>query len=66
MNKEELINSCIEFTRKIDKKFPIRIVYLFGSMAKNTDNKMSDIDIALLFKTDYSSEDDIFIRGDLM
>lgn len=66
MNNEEIINSCIEFIKKINKKFPIGIAYLFGSMAKNTNNKMSDIDIALLFKTDYNSKDDVFIRGDLM
>lgn len=66
MDKEELINSCSEFVEKINKKFPVEIAYLFGSMAKNTHNKMSDIDIALLFKNEYNLEDDIFIRGDLM
>lgn len=66
MNKEELIYSCGKFIEKINKRFPIKIAYLFGSMATNTDNRMSDIDIALLFDNNYNSEEDVFIRGDLM
>lgn len=66
MNKEDILNSCTEFVNIINKKFPVEIAYLFGSMAKNTENNMSDIDIALLFKKDYTAEDDVFIRGELM
>jgi predicted nucleotidyltransferase len=66
MKKEDILNSCAEFVNKINKKFPVEIAYLFGSMAKNTENSMSDIDIALLFKKDYTAEDDVFIRGELM
>lgn len=35
---------------KIGNKYHLVLVYLFGSKATNTDNKLSDIDIAVLLE----------------
>jgi hypothetical protein len=42
---------------RIAKKYRIILVYLFGSKARNTDSKISDIDIAVLLEN--NEEDDL-------
>jgi predicted nucleotidyltransferase len=56
----------INFINDIDKKYKIKFAYLFGSRARgdNTDN--SDIDIAIFFKDEYDSLQEILIRGNII
>lgn len=54
------------FIKEIDKSYPICFGYLFGSMANETYNAMSDIDIALMFEKKYDDIDDVLIRGDII
>lgn len=63
MNNNDFVKLCMEFIIKIDKKYPIKFAYLFGSRAKKTENAMSDIDIALMFNNKYDAVDEVFIRG---
>lgn len=63
MNNNNFVKLCKEFIIKIDKKYPIKFAYLFGSRAKKTENTMSDIDIALMFNNRYDAMDEVFIRG---
>ena len=63
LNKDEIIKKTKIFFRDHDQ---IIAVYLFGSLAKGTFNKNSDIDIAVMFK-DYKDEMKVFdIRLKLM
>lgn len=63
MNNNGFIKICKDFIIKIDKEYPIKLAYLFGSRAKGTENAMSDVDIALIFNNTYDAMDEIFIRG---
>lgn len=56
----------VEFINNVNEKYPITVGYLFGSRAKHTENAMSDIDIALLFKNTYDESNDAFIRGEII
>ena len=57
--REDIINKVNNYQDLVkNSDFPMRIeeVYLFGSFAKGTENKDSDIDVALIvnqFKGDY-------------
>lgn len=63
MNNNDFIEFCKDFIKKIDRKYPIKLAYLFGSRAKGTENAMSDIDIALMFNNSYYAMDEAFVRG---
>ena len=64
--KDELLNKIKCFIEDINKKYTIELAYLFGSIAKGEANNMSDIDIAIKFMNEYSSLEDIFIRGEII
>ena len=51
-----------KYIEKIAKKHGIELIYLFGSKAKNSSSKLSDIDIAVLLEK-YRRKDlkDIFL-----
>jgi uncharacterized protein YutE (UPF0331/DUF86 family)/predicted nucleotidyltransferase len=66
MNRSELIVSCRQFIDKVNKKYKIKLSYIFGSRARGTENNLSDIDIALLFDREYSDMDDALLRGELI
>lgn len=66
MENQSLIKKIINFAEIINDKYPCLVAYLFGSIATNHQNNMSDIDIALMFKESYSDEQKLFIRGELM
>jgi len=66
MRKDELLNKIILFVQDINKKYPLELSYLFGSIAKGEDNNMSDIDIAIKFKNTYTSLNDALIRGEII
>ena len=52
-----ILRSLFDSLRKISKKFNIKGVYLFGSYAKGTDNKDSDIDVAIILDSDANTFD---------
>lgn len=58
-----IINIVKKYINEISKKFEIEAVYLFGSYAKGTNHEDSDIDIAVILKSDINSFD---IMVDLM
>lgn len=51
MSRIEAEKSVKRYIRKLQaEKFPFSAVYLFGSFAKNTFHKWSDIDVAVVSK----------------
>ena len=56
-SKDRLNKIIHSFLEEIQKKFKIDDAYLYGSFAKGTSNKWSDIDIAIV-SSDFS--DDLF------
>lgn len=46
-----------KYIEEISKKFNIKEVYIFGSYAKGTNNKDSDIDIAVILDSDIDTID---------
>lgn len=48
MDKKYAIDITKKFSEEIRKLFPIEKVVLFGSFVKGTNNKWSDIDIAVI------------------
>ena len=67
MSETDIDVTVIDIVKKyideISKKFDIQEVYLFGSYAKGTSNEDSDIDVAVVLKSDTNSFD---IMVDLM
>ena len=61
-----LLKKVIKFIEDIDKKYPIEFAYIFGSIVSNENNNMSDIDIAIKFKYDYTCLKDALIRGEII
>jgi uncharacterized protein len=58
MDKREAINKVKEYSILLKNYFPLEKVYLFGSYAKNTFHKDSDIDVAIVvshIEADYFS-----------
>ena len=66
MINDELVNRIKFFIEEINKKYPIELSYLFGSIAKGEANNMSDIDIAIKFKSNHTSLEDALIRGEII
>ncbi|MHC1681721.1 MAG: nucleotidyltransferase family protein [Clostridiaceae bacterium] len=66
MDNLVLIEKTRTFIEKVNKKYPIKLAYLFGSVAKNQNNKMSDIDIALIFSEKNDPLKTSFIQGELI
>ena len=58
-----ILNNVKKYIEEISKKFEIEAVYLFGSYAKGTNSEDSDIDIAVVLKSDKNTFD---IMVDLM
>ncbi|HZK44546.1 MAG TPA: nucleotidyltransferase domain-containing protein [Syntrophomonadaceae bacterium] len=59
----KLVEKLKMFIEEVDQKYPVELAYLFGSFAKGTENSESDIDIAILFKHEYSKLEELLIRG---
>ena len=53
----EIINSVEEYIKEISKYYDIQEVYLFGSYAKGTNTKDSDIDLAIVINNDKNNFD---------
>ena len=50
MDKKYAINIAKKFSKEVKGFFPIKKIVLFGSFAKGTNHKWSDIDIAVVVK----------------
>ncbi|SMB82564.1 Predicted nucleotidyltransferase [Desulfonispora thiosulfatigenes DSM 11270] len=64
--KEDILQKLKYFIKEIDQEYKIKLAYLFGSFARGEENDQSDSDIAICFMEEYSSFDDVMIRGDLI
>ncbi len=51
MDKEQAINIAKSYSDEIKKKYDILSIYLFGSFAKGNESENSDIDLAIVLKT---------------
>ncbi len=60
MNKEYILDFLKTHKQELQDNFALTKIGLFGSYAKNTANKNSDIDIVI-----ESTKKDFFIRDDL-
>ena len=60
----ELLQKKPEFAMRC-KALPIKLLFVFGSLAKEKLKPLSDIDIAVLFETSYQFEDMSKLRAEL-
>lgn len=51
--------------KQVVEKYGLRIVVLFGSVAKNRSNKNSDVDIAVLVDSKFSLKKELELRREL-
>ncbi len=51
MDKGEATKIAERYVNAINQKYPIEKAILFGSFAKGTNHKESDIDLAIVFKS---------------
>jgi uncharacterized protein len=68
MNKKDLDEIKVVLSReitKLKKIYNIKLMYIFGSYAKGTNNGNSDIDIAVLLEDGYSPLDKVSLLGEL-
>jgi predicted nucleotidyltransferase len=63
MDKEEVIAKVKRYAEEIKKVFPLRMVILFGSYAKNCAREHSDIDVAVI--VDHNEKDYLESRRQL-
>ena len=63
MDKEEVIAKVKRYAEEIKKVFPVRMVILFGSYAKNCAREHSDIDVAVI--VDHNEKDYLESRRQL-
>lgn len=63
MDKAEVISKVKRYAEAVKKTFPVRMVILFGSYAKNTNREYSDIDVAVV--VDHNDEDYLESRQQL-
>ena len=66
MDKETLIIEMSNFLNSISRRYPIKLAYLFGSMARGDNNNMSDIDVAILLEHKYEAMEEAFIIGEII
>jgi predicted nucleotidyltransferase len=62
--REDILAKVREFKEQAIEKFPVKIeqVYLFGSYARGTPHRHSDIDVA--FVVDHLGEDYVFFKSE--
>ena len=63
MDKNKAIKIAERYLAIVDKKYPIEQALLFGSFAKGTNHKDSDIDLAIFFST---TDDVIEMQAELL
>lgn len=63
MSKSHAIKIVSRYAKKLEEhNFPVAFVYLFGSWAKGTAAKDSDIDVAVISKKPVRLEDSFILR----
>lgn len=63
MSKSQAIKIVNRYAKKLDEyEFPVAFIYLFGSWAKGTAGKNSDIDVAVISKGPVKIEDSFILR----
>ena len=63
MSKNQAIKIADRYAKKLrENNFPVDSVYLFGSWAKGTATRYSDIDIAVISKKPVKIEDSFVLR----
>lgn len=50
MDKREALELARKYILNVNRKFEVEKAYLFGSFAKGTQHRDSDIDLAIVFK----------------
>jgi len=63
MDKAEVINKVRKYAELVKKRFPVRMIILFGSYARNCAGENSDIDVAVV--VDRNDEDYLQTRQQL-
>jgi predicted nucleotidyltransferase len=63
MDKKEVIEKVKKYAEAVKKIFPVRMVILFGSYAKNCAGEHSDIDVAVVL--DHNEKDYLESRRQL-
>lgn len=63
MDKTEVIGKVEKYAELVKKTFPVRMVILFGSYAKNCGREYSDIDVAVV--VDHNDQDYLESRQQL-
>ena len=48
MDKEQAINLAQRYKKVVEKQFPLKALYLYGSYSKGNHTEESDIDIAVI------------------
>ncbi|OGU39618.1 MAG: hypothetical protein A2X61_11290 [Ignavibacteria bacterium GWB2_35_12] len=49
--KQEILSKLIEYSNLVKKEFDVNKILLYGSYAKGTQRKDSDIDVAVILKS---------------
>jgi predicted nucleotidyltransferase len=74
MDQNEAIKIAKRYVDSINRKYPVENAFLFGSFAKGTNHKDSDVDVAIVFNSvddiidlqielmQMRSDDDLFIE----
>ena len=50
MDKKEALEVAQKYVSNVNRRFEVEKAYLFGSFAKGTQHRDSDIDLAIVFK----------------
>jgi predicted nucleotidyltransferase len=64
-NIEELKELLTINLKDFVKNYNIKLIYIFGSYAKGSNNSKSDLDIAILLNNNYNPLDKLSLIGDL-
>jgi len=60
--RREIIDHLKGFFRKNSERYGIEMAFLYGSWARGSPRQDSDIDVAILFSKEISTEEEIFER----
>lgn len=64
-NLQEILNILEKHLENLIRYYNIKLLYIFGSYAKNKNHNNSDLDIAVLLQEDYDPMDKLNLIGDL-
>jgi uncharacterized protein len=64
-NLEEVVSTLVGHIEELVKEFDIKLIYIFGSYAKGTNNVRSDLDIAIMLENNYDPMIKLNLIGEL-